>query len=493
MSVEAPAQLRDDAVLRSGQIVAGKYRVAAFLAEGGMAAVWAGTNLRTGKRVALKVILRSFASNASAAELFRREALAASKVNHPNVVNIFDVVDHQGMTCIVMELLEGETFAAYLSRKERLSLQEAGALLLPAMRGVAAANAQGVVHRDLKPGNIFLCKGPDGRLLNIKVLDFGVSSMAERALAPLAQESEEFVRFGTPAYMAPEDIACSPTVDARSDVYGFGVLLFEALTGRLPFPGEPGPDLLRQIMTVAPPRVTDLRPDLPTAVAAIIDCALTKDPSDRFPDVDHLIRAAEDHLMPRLQVTRSLSPIVGVALLPVDSDKNTAFPLATTSAHKSSAGTAGLFHRKIVRVLADVRRVLDWRIGLGTLLAAVLIAALWTAGRTASAARTASDPETPQSPRTSIAESAAFAAQVVGPPLDSGRFTPPSRSAVSGVGDETDKVGATKLRAVPATALPPSQRTSADVRPMLHGPTRYRKPPTSELAPRAGRLTAADF
>ena len=126
-----------------------------------MAAVWAGTNERTGKRVALKVILQSLATTREAQGLFQSEALAASRVNHPNVVTVFDVIEHEGMACIVMELLDGEPLGSYIARKRFLSVSEATALLLPAMRGVAAAHAQGVIHRDLKPQNLFICISGD--------------------------------------------------------------------------------------------------------------------------------------------------------------------------------------------------------------------------------------------------------------------------------------------------------------------------------------------
>ena len=307
-----------EAVLSPGQVVGGKYRVERLLAEGGMAAVWAGLNERTGKQVALKVILPTFARVPEAMELFRREALAASKVNHPNVVSIFDVIEHEGMTCIVMELLEGETLEAYLRKHGRLDLTEAAALLLPAMRGVAAANARGVVHRDLKPGNLFLCKDSEGRLLTTKVLDFGIAMSAERLLDFASASGAQPVRFGTPAYMAPEDIEYPQMVDSRSDVYGFGVLLFEVLAGTVPFPGEPSQELLTRILEEAPPKMATHRADLPPVVQDVLDRTLAKDPKDRFPDVEHLIRVMEYHLLPPLPLQRSLSPIAGAALFSHD-------------------------------------------------------------------------------------------------------------------------------------------------------------------------------
>src|SRR5450631_721855 len=182
MTGEKQTEVSLETTLQPGQIVGGKYCVDRLIGKGGMAEVWAGTNERTGKRIALKAILRSFASSSDAIELFRREALASSRVNHPNVVNVFDVIDHEGMTCIVMEMLEGEPFGTYLKRKGYLGVDEAVALLLPAMRGVAAANAEGVIHRDLKPQNIFVCIDPDGRLITTKVLDFGISVIREKSV-----------------------------------------------------------------------------------------------------------------------------------------------------------------------------------------------------------------------------------------------------------------------------------------------------------------------
>jgi len=304
-----------ETILRPGQIVGANYRVDRLIAEGGMATVWAGVNQHTGKRVALKVILRSFASNGEAVELFRREALAASKVNHPNVVNIFDVIDHEGMTCIVMELFDGETLGSYLARNGPLSLGTTLALLLPAMRGVAAANAQGVVHRDLKPANIFLCSSPGGQLITTKVLDFGISVMMRR-VGETAPVTEPSAMFGTPAYMAPEAIEFSPDIDGRADVYGFGVLFFEALTGKLPFPGKPGLELLERILTEPAPMVTLYRSDLPPDVVDLIARALAKAPKDRFANMEHLIHATEDRLLPLLPTPRSLTPLSGIHLLP---------------------------------------------------------------------------------------------------------------------------------------------------------------------------------
>jgi serine/threonine protein kinase len=294
-------------------MVGGRYCVDRLVGKGGMAEVWAGTNERTGKRIALKAILRSFASSSDAVELFRREALAASRVNHPNVVNVFDVIDHEGMTCIVMEMLEGEPLGTYLRRKGYLGVDEAVALLLPAMRGVAAANAEGVVHRDLKPQNIFICIGSDGRLITTKVLDFGISVMREKSVDS-AQVTQILATHGTPAYMSPEHISGASDIDGRADVYGFGVLFFEVLTGQLPFLGDPGPALLVRILNEPAPKITLFRPDLPPEMVAIIERAMAKDAKDRFSSLGDFIRAVEEHILPPSPLPRALTPMAGVPL-----------------------------------------------------------------------------------------------------------------------------------------------------------------------------------
>ncbi len=310
-----------ETTLQPGRLVAGKYRVDRLLGKGGMAEVWAGTNERTGKRIALKVILRSYASSSDAVELFRREALAGSRVNHPNVVNVFDVIDHDGMTCIVMEMLEGEPLGTYLRRKGKLSVEEAITLLLPAMRGVAAANAEGVVHRDLKPQNIYICVGPDGRFVTTKVLDFGIAVMREKS-ADGAEVTQLLATHGTPAYMSPEHISGALDIDERADVYGFGVLFFEALAGQVPFAGDPGPALLVRILNEPAPEIKRLQPDLPPAIVDIIEHAMAKDPRDRFPSINDFIRAVEDCFLPSSPLPRSLTPMAGVPLFALSEQKS---------------------------------------------------------------------------------------------------------------------------------------------------------------------------
>jgi serine/threonine-protein kinase len=315
-----PGQLPTDspaaATLQPGQIVAGTFHIERLIGRGGMAAVWEATNRRTGKRVALKVIAGDSGADPVAVAMLRREAAAASRVNHPNVVNIYDVVEDAETACVVMEILEGEPLNAYLTRKGYLGFDEAAALLLPAMRGVAAANAMGVIHRDLKPKNIFICSGPDGRLLTTKVLDFGIAVIRDLA-SPGPLPADVVPTHGTPAYMSPEHIQGLADIDARADVYGFGVLFFEALTGQLPFLGEPGTDLLMRIVHDPAPKVSVFRHDLDDAVVAMVARATAKDPAERYPDLESFIAEVEGLMATASSLPRALTPIAGVPILTV--------------------------------------------------------------------------------------------------------------------------------------------------------------------------------
>jgi serine/threonine protein kinase len=498
-----PRQDTIETILRPGQLVGAQYRVERLIAKGGMAAVFAGVNEHTGKRVALKVILQSFAANRAAVELFRREALTASKINHPNVVNIFDVIDHEGMTCIVMELFDGETLGSYLARNGPLSLEKTLTLLLPAMRGVAAANAQGVIHLDLKPANIFLCSSSDGQLITTKVLDFGISVMMRQA-GETAPVTERLAMFGTPAYMAPEAIEFSPKIDGRADVYGFGVLFFEALTGKLPFPGPPGLELLKRILTDPAPKVTVYRSDLPLDAVNLIDCALAKNRDDRFPDMDHLIRAAEDRLLPLLPPQRSLTPLSGLSLLPlVESTTRTAVPIVQAAFEKEGSSHGHLEETRPIysmvskpshartrprRVsISNHWRILNRRAAVGAAFIVFLLVTTWVAIPASSNDRGAR--QGPSLPKAAIPSQASRPKVIPLPSVPSP--APPPIIAVEIV----EAVANTTVPSVRPAAPPHSKHgfslESSNRRHRTTNPPDHTPAPTP--VPRAGKLSSSDF
>jgi eukaryotic-like serine/threonine-protein kinase len=279
---------------RAGDVVAGKYRIEEVIGEGGMGAVFAATHALTGKRVALKWMLPELAEDEAAVQRFMREAQAAGRIAHPNVVDIYDVGEHEGSTFLVMECLQGETLTKAFGRKE-LGAQQIIALLIPAMQGVAAAHRTGVVHRDLKPDNIFLCRDQDGAYREPKVLDFGISkvSAAEGQMSPRLTRTGAVI--GTPYYMAPEQIRGLPDVDKRADVYALGVILYEALTGRVPFDGDTYSALVLEVVTGTPRRLRDLRPDVPRGLEEVVFKAMAREPDARFQDVESFARALEPY------------------------------------------------------------------------------------------------------------------------------------------------------------------------------------------------------
>jgi eukaryotic-like serine/threonine-protein kinase len=303
-----------ESLVSPGEILDHKYVVENLIGVGGMSAVWAATNRRTGRPVALKMLLQSVAEDEAARERFRLEALAAGRINHPNVVTIFDIFEHGARDCIVMERLVGESLAVRLARAGPLDPAEAFPLLLPALRGVAAAHAHQVIHRDLKPHNVFLCAGPDGAYVTTKVLDFGISKI----LQPTPGKDDPTnpgKLMCTPPYMAPELAEGDRTARRRTDVYGFGAVLYETLTGHRPFEGLEGMPLLNHIAKLPPTPMTSFRPDLHPDVVALVERAMAKDPRDRYRSVEMLIGAIES-LLPAASVLHALTPVVGVPIIP---------------------------------------------------------------------------------------------------------------------------------------------------------------------------------
>jgi serine/threonine-protein kinase len=482
-------------MLRPGELLDGKYRVEFLLGQGGMAAVWAGTNERTGKRVALKVVLPSLTATPGVDSLFQREGFAASRVDHPSVVTVFDIIKHRGMACIVMEQLTGETLDKLLERNGVLDVNEACALLLPAMRGVAAAHAQGVIHRDLKPQNIFVCMGPDGRAVTTKVLDFGISLMLGRAREPASGQGPN-VLMGTPAYMAPEQIWGGAPIDERADVYGFGMLFYEALTGEVPFAGEPGPALFERILDDPPPSLAQLRPDLSPGLARIIATALAKSPGDRHATVDAMIVALEQEILSAAPRTGTPTPGSGLAIglplevasgrrtTPVDgilrrepSEEHQAtkflagFPLEAEAGHRRTSALTKLRrwlrpHRwpalasaGLLGLLAGTALVLGTRAGSGGQAPAHLPALAVRAGLPVRAEIVA--------PSAPVVVPTAPAAPVVAP------TTPAAPAAENAEAPPAPSRATVRRRVVPRPGKP--------------------KASASSNQPRAGRLTAADF
>jgi serine/threonine protein kinase len=273
-----------------GDEIAGKYHITSVLGQGGMGTVFAAENLLTGKRVAIKWLLPEHAQGPSRERLLR-EARIACSVEHPNIVDIYDVGEHNGGLFLVMEYLRGKPLSDLLAQNGRLDPEELIGLLIPAMRGVHAAHQAGVIHRDLKPENILLSE-VDGQVIP-KVVDFGVSKQVGASSVPNASLTRTGALVGTPHYMALEQVDGSNLVDPRTDVYAFGVIMYRALTGYFPFDGSSLGEVILKIGTKDPASLRTVRPELPAALDAVVLRAMSRVRDKRFENLEELAGALE--------------------------------------------------------------------------------------------------------------------------------------------------------------------------------------------------------
>lgn len=272
-----------------GTLLAGKYRVEREIASGGMGVVLAAQHERLGQRVAIKVLHGQYARRRETVERFEREARLAASLRSEHVVRIHDVsATSDGIPYIVMEYLEGEDLGAIVSRGP-VAPAVAVDWILQACEALSEAHALGIVHRDLKPDNLFLVRR--GPRTKIKIVDFGISKAGSGA-----RITTENDRFGTPVYMAPEQLQSSSDVDARTDIWALGVVLFELLTQRVPWDGEELPELIAHILTREPRRVREHFPALNPGLDALIARCLVRDRAGRPQTVDELADALAEHV-----------------------------------------------------------------------------------------------------------------------------------------------------------------------------------------------------
>ncbi|MCU0686329.1 MAG: protein kinase [Polyangiaceae bacterium] len=264
-----------------------KYALREELGRGGMGVVYAGEHLALGQPVAIKFLLPELAAKPEALARFLREARAAASLRGAHVVRIIDVEQpDDGPPYMVMERLEGEPFDTLLDRRKRLPVLEAVDYVLEACEAVAEAHAQGLVHRDLKPGNLFLTEGPDGAR-HVKVLDFGISKSLVGAAVGASLTGPD-ASLGSPEYMSPEQVRDAGRVDARTDLWSLGVILYELLSGRVPFEGNSVPHVLALVLTAEPPPLRSARADVPEALEAAVARCLERDAEKRPADVAEL-------------------------------------------------------------------------------------------------------------------------------------------------------------------------------------------------------------
>jgi serine/threonine-protein kinase len=268
-------------LLPPGAVVAGKYEVMRVLGQGGMGLVLEARHLRMNRGVALKVLLPAFRTQHEVVARFEREARAAAQLRDVHVARVLDVdALEDGSPFMVMELLRGEDLAACLARRGKLPYREAVGYLLEACAGMLDAHRAGVVHRDLKPGNLFIDTA--GERPTLKILDFGISKITDDIVASITQTA---TAFGTPLYMSPEQVRSAKDVDARADIWSLGVVLYELIAGEPPFLAPTATAILAAIIADTPRPLAQRVPEVPAALEGAVTRALAKRPADRFPDV----------------------------------------------------------------------------------------------------------------------------------------------------------------------------------------------------------------
>ncbi len=263
-------------------IIGGRYRVIRELAVGGMGTVYEAENLRTRRHVAIKTIRPEVATRISVVRRFELEAQAAGQLQHPNIVEVLDLGDDAEKQILfsVQEFLVGGDLGACLSAVGTLGPEAALATLLPILDGLALAHRQGVVHRDIKPDNIFLHETPVGVVP--KLIDFGVAKITD---VENQRRSANGSLVGSPLYMSPEQVRAEGDIDGRTDIWSMGVVFYEVLTGRTPFEAPSPYALLTQIALSQPLTLASLGPDLPADLVAAIQRAVTQDRAARWQTV----------------------------------------------------------------------------------------------------------------------------------------------------------------------------------------------------------------
>ena len=259
----------------SGDLIADRYELEEEVGSGGMSSVFCARDRQLERRVAIKILHERYRGEDEYVERFRREARAVARLTHPNIVTVIDRGEDDGRQFIVFEYVDGENLKELVERTGRLPLRRALELTLATARGLAFAHENGLVHRDVKPQNVLL--SGEGE---VKVTDFGIA----RSLDVDHGVTQTGTVMGTSNYLSPEQASGQPVTPA-TDVYSLGVVLWELLTGDVPFPGDNFVAVALRHINEQPPPLRELRPDVPPRLAAAVERALAKDPSDRFPSM----------------------------------------------------------------------------------------------------------------------------------------------------------------------------------------------------------------
>jgi serine/threonine-protein kinase len=340
-----------------GQIVAEKYLVERVIGEGGIGVVVAAQHLDLEQHVAIKYLRRQAVESSVVVQRFMREARLAAKIRSEHVVRVYDVGSLEGVPYMVMEYLEGTDLGQVLHDGGPLAVDLAVDYVLQACEALADAHSAGIVHRDLKPDNLFLARKSAGASV-LKILDFGISKASDTVARSSGESklTQDTDKFGTPHYMSPEQLRSAGDVDVRADVWAIGVVLYELLTGKVPFDGEGMPELLTAILHMPSTPLSEHVPGLPDGLQTIIECCLEKDRERRFRNVAELAQElrpfADASLHPRIDRIARIIRDGGSSVRPPSrdslrgSDPSTGYRPSSTSSSSGSLSAAAPPARK---------------------------------------------------------------------------------------------------------------------------------------------------
>jgi len=281
-------------MLSTGEIIDGKYRIIRLIGEGGMGAVYEGENTRIHRRVAIKVLHAGVAETAEAVQRFEREAQAAGRIGSEHIVEVLDLGNlASGDRYMVMEFMDGDSLSARIHARGRIPPTELYPIAHQLLAALAAAHGAGIIHRDLKPDNVYLLRSRSGVSDFVKLLDFGISKFNQLSGDSGFSMTRTGAVMGTPYYMAPEQAKGAKDMDHRVDLYATGVILYESVTGEVPFNADTFNELLFKIVLEEPRPVEQLVPDIDQGFAAIINKAMAREPSTRFQTAREFQQALE--------------------------------------------------------------------------------------------------------------------------------------------------------------------------------------------------------